>query len=58
MSSAATGLKRSLLYAPAINARALDKALELPTESSRSTMTTSAGSSRAFSRARALIAGA
>jgi citrate lyase subunit beta/citryl-CoA lyase len=32
MSSAATGLKRSLLYAPAINARALEKALELPAD--------------------------
>jgi citrate lyase subunit beta/citryl-CoA lyase len=29
MSSAATGLKRSLLYAPAVNARALEKAREL-----------------------------
>ena len=30
--SSATGLKRSLLYAPAINARALEKALELPAD--------------------------
>lgn len=32
MSSAATGLKRSLLYVPAANARALDKAVELPAD--------------------------
>jgi citrate lyase subunit beta/citryl-CoA lyase len=32
MSDAAAGLKRSLLYVPAINARALDKALGLPAD--------------------------
>jgi citrate lyase subunit beta/citryl-CoA lyase len=32
MSSAATGLNRSLLYAPAVNARALEKARELPAD--------------------------
>jgi citrate lyase subunit beta/citryl-CoA lyase len=32
MSSAATGLKRSLLYVPATNARALEKAVELPAD--------------------------
>src|SRR5215469_11759444 len=32
MSSAAIGLRRSLLYVPATNARALDKAVELPAD--------------------------
>ena len=57
MSSAATGLKRSLLYAPAANARALEKARELPADAIIIDLEDSVGA-EAKDQARAFTAGA